>query len=111
MRREDIWAFLKNNSKELLEIGVNLNFEEIQFGDRYYNESGEECRFNIFGDEYSVGYTYITEDADDWGQAECHHVDWCRKNGEHSEPIELHNRLINYKSDIRDYKLNELLNK
>ncbi len=89
MRREDIWSFIKKNSKELIEIGINLKFEDIQFGDRYHNESGEECMFDIFGDEYSVGYSYITDDDDDWGQAECYHVDWCRKNGEHSEPIEL----------------------
>jgi len=109
MRREDIWSFIKKNSKELIEIGINLKFEDIQFGDRYHNESGEECMFDIFGDEYSVGYSYITDDDDDWGQAECYHVDWCRKNGEHSEPIELYNRLINYHSDIRDHKLKELL--
>lgn len=108
MNKESIWSFIKKNSKELEKV-IDIKFNEIHWGDRYYNETGEECRFELLGNQYNVGYIYTTEDDDNWGQAECYKSDWCRKNDQHSNPDELYEILINLKSELRDSKIQELL--
>jgi hypothetical protein len=53
---------------------------------------------------------YITEDDDDWAQAESYQVFICDKNEYNTEPDGIYELLLNYTMVIRDNKLNELLN-
>lgn len=81
---------------------------EICDGDRYNNEHGEDIRFSIQGVKYSIGYSYITEDDDDWAQAECYDVSWCRCNDKHMDPKDLYEIVENRKALERESKLKEL---
>lgn len=87
---------------------IQFKLREISEGDQYNNEQGAEYNFEILGIKYNVGYVYITEDRDDWAQAECYQVTWCRCENKHVNADEVYNLIENYKSAIRDNKLEEL---
>ena len=108
MTLDEIWEYVNSNKDELKKLGINFNKKEVNCGDRYYSEDGVSYFFKIFGDQYEVGYVYITEDDDDWAQAECYECKICRKNGNHFDPKELHDLLSNYKSKLREYKISEV---
>ena len=73
MDRDKLRAHIKK-----LVISGELNGKIIEICDS--EEQGEDIRFSIGNKKYSIGYSYITEDDDDWGQAECYEVSWCRYN-------------------------------
>lgn len=88
-----------------------LNKVEINDGDRYYNENGIDYIIDIPDIQFnlSIGYAYITEDDDDWAQAECYEVKWNRFNGDNisdEKAVELIESLIKI---IREQKLNLIL--
>ena len=89
---------------------IQFNLREIQEGDRYHNEHGAEYRFEIVGNKYNVGYVYITDDADDWAQAECYECNWCYCNDKPINPDEVYNLIENYKSVVRDSVIDDILN-
>ena len=104
-----------NNEKLFGYIGklknsdIQFTFKDISEGDRYNSEQGAEYLFQILDNKYSVGYVYITEDDDDWAQPECYQHDWCRCNGEDIKPEEVYKLIENYKSIVRDNKLESIL--
>jgi hypothetical protein len=100
---ETLYKLLKSNQDLVKEI------EEISYGDRWYNEQGESINFTISGKNYCVGYSYITEDAEDWGQAECNQVTWCREDNHNIKPIEVYNIVQHHKELEREWKLNQIL--
>lgn len=104
---DDLFSHLK----DLIKSGTKLKFEveDISYGDRYYNENGESINFKIAGEEYRVGYSYITEDGDEWAQAESHKVTWCDCDDKHVEPSKVLEIVDNWESLERDYVLNEVL--
>jgi len=108
MTLNDIWEYVNSNKEELSKQGIKFNKKEINYGDRYYQEDGVSYFFKVFGDQYEVGYVYITED-DDWAQAECHECKICRKNDKHFDPKDLYELLSNYKSNLRNFKLNHIV--
>ena len=87
---------------------IQFKYREISEGDQYNSEQGAEYLFEIAGNKYSVGYSYITEDDDDWAQAECYEVTWCYFNDKHIEVDEVYQLIENYKSIVRDIKLETL---
>jgi hypothetical protein len=87
---------------------IQFKFREISEGDQYNYEQGAEYNFEILGNKYSVGYIYRTEDNDDWAQAECYEINWCHCNDKHIEADEVYQLIENYKSVVRDNKLEEL---
>ena len=87
---------------------IQFKLREISEGDQYNNEQGAEYNFEILGIKYNVGYAYITEDHDDWAQAECYQVTWCRCENKHVNADEVYQLIENYKSAVRDNKLEEL---
>lgn len=97
--------------KDMIKSGSKLKFEveDISYGDNYYNEQGESINFIIAGKNYRVGYSYITEDADDWAQAECHQVDWCSCDDRHIEASKVLEIVDNWESIEREYKLNQII--
>ncbi len=109
MTLNDIWEYVNSNKEELSKQGIKFNKKEINYGDRYYQEDGVSYFFKVFGDQYEVGYVYITEDDDDWAQAECHECKICRKNDKHFDPKDLYELLSNYKSNLRNFKLNHIV--
>ncbi len=62
-------------------IAGELEGEIIEICDS--EERGEDIVFVIDDKKYSIGYSYITEDDDDWAQAECYEVSWCKCDGKH----------------------------
>ncbi len=96
--------FIKSNSNKL-----ELELENICCGDRYYNENGESINFTVAGKKYRVGYSYITEDDDDWGQAECYQVHWCDCDDRTINASEVLDVVKNFESIEREYKLNQLI--
>jgi hypothetical protein len=102
------WNELYKQLKSELKNELNVEVVDIAYGDRYYNEYGDELVFTIAGNEYRVGYSNITEDRDDWGQAESYSNEWCRCNDEHISPEKVIEIISNYKILERDFKLNKL---
>jgi hypothetical protein len=112
MNNDELFGYigkLKDHSIQfkLREIseGDEYNYEQ---GDEYNYEQGAEYHFQILGNKYNVGYVYITEDDDDWAQAECYENNWCLCNGEHIKSEEVYKIIENYKSVVRDKALNDL---
>jgi hypothetical protein len=93
---------------KLKDHDIQFKLREISEGDSYSSEQGAEYLFQILGNKYSVGYVYIIEDQDDWAQAESHESNWCYCNDEHINPDKVYKLIENYKSVVRDNKLNEL---
>ena len=96
-------------AEEGKEIGIDIDFESFAWGDEYHNESGEYFKINMFGSKYELGYNYITEDREDWAQAECHQTFWCTKDEKHIKCDELLELVKNFQQLNREYKLNRIL--
>jgi hypothetical protein len=97
------------SDEKLYEYIRGLKDSPIQFEHKPYGwDSGAEYLFEISGNKYSVGGSYIIEDADDWAQAESYEVTWCRCNDKDIDADEVHKLIKNYKSITRDRTLNEL---
>lgn len=94
----------------LIENGIKLEYEEIRYGDRYCGESGEQCLITLHGEEYCIGHSITTEDADDWAQAETYENSWCQNSKqEHIDPKIVYELIINYKQDKRNNVIDGLL--
>lgn len=105
MNTDKIRAYIR----KLVKDGeLNGEIVEINEGDRYNNEHGEDILFEIDDKKYSIGYSYITEDDDDWAQAECYDVSWCRCDGKHMDSKELYKIVENRKALERESKLKSL---
>lgn len=109
MTGEKLWTYINENKNILKSKGLNLLLDNFYHGDQYYNENGSQYIFKILEDTYKVGYMYITEDGDDWAQAESYQVFICDKNGYTIESNIVYELLLNYTMIVRDSKLNELL--
>jgi hypothetical protein len=108
MRIDKLWNLIKDNQEFYRSI-INVDYHRIEEGDMYYNENGEEFILTIEENIWRVGYMYITEDQEDWGQAEGYEVDWCRQN-EKEDSIEKLMLLLNdLKSFLRNSKIEEIL--
>jgi len=81
---------------------------EISEGDRYHYEQGEEITFMIAEKEYSIGYVYITDDDDDWAQAECYEINWTSEGDQNISPAEMMLAIESAKQEERDNKIREL---
>lgn len=81
---------------------------EINEGDRYHYEQGEEIHFKIAGKKYSIGYVYITEDEDDWGQAECYEIKWVREGDRNTSAEEMVVAIESATQAERDRKISKL---
>ena len=100
---------IRAHIRKLVKDGeLNGKIVEICEGDRYNSEQGEDILFEIDEKKYSIGYSYITEDDDDWAQAECYEVNWCRCNGKHMDSKELYEIVENRKVLERESKLKSL---
>ena len=104
MNSEKLFGYIRG----LKDSTIQFKIREICEGDEYNNEHGAEYRFKIAGNTYNVGYAYITEDRDDWAQAECYQVTWCRCEDKHVNADEVHQLIQNYKSVVRDKTLSDL---
>lgn len=109
MNNDEIYGYINKNFDKIKCLGIEIIKEENNWCDEYNSENGEEFIFRIFGDEYKVGYCYVTEDADDWAQAECYESKWCRKNDKHIKPEEVFNLIENFQQLNRDFKLKQIL--
>jgi len=108
MMTKELFGYLKS----LIKSGTSpfpIESIDISYGDRYYNEDGEDLRFEILGKKYSVGYSYITEDADDWAQAECHQVEWCDCDEKSIDKQIVYDLIQSYKSEVRDSMISEII--
>lgn len=107
---------IRTHIRKLVKDGeLNGKIVEICEGDRYNSEQGEDILFEIDEKKYSIGYSYIrhqcqngTEDDDDWAQAECYEVNWCRRNGKHMDSKELYEIVENRKVLERESKLKSI---
>ena len=100
---------IRAHIRKLVKDGeLNGKIVEICEGDRYNSEQGEDILFEIDEKKYSIGYSYITEDDDDWAQAECYELNWCRCNGKHMDSKELYEIVENRKVLERESKLKSL---
>ena len=108
MTVEKLWTYINQNFTILKSKGLNIEFDDFYNGDQYYNENGSQYIFKILEDTYKVGYMYITDDGDDWGQAESYQVFICDKNGYTTESNIVYELLLNYNMIVRDNKLDKL---
>ena len=110
-----LWNFLKNNVEYMNNCGIKFTFQDISWGNRYYNGYGELCILNLFNSVYQVGYEDVTQDDDNWAQAECNREDFCIKIvddiSSDVEPEFILSLLVNYKQKIREDNLSLILEK
>lgn len=104
MNNDKLFGYIRG----LKDSPIQFEYREICEGDDYNNEHGGEYTFEISGIKYNVGYAYITEDHDDWAQAECHKVTWCQSEDKHVKSDLVYNLIKNYKSIVRENLLNSL---
>ena len=105
MHRDKLQSHIRKLIKDGLLDGKIIDTSE---GDRYRNEQGENIKFKILNKKYSIGYAYVTEDDDDWGQAECYESSWCLCNNEYINPKELYEIVENRKAIERESKIKSL---
>jgi hypothetical protein len=105
VNNEKLYGYIRG----LKDSDIQFKHREISEGDEYNNDQGAEYKFEIAGNKYSVGYIYRTEDHDDWAQAECYEMNWCQCNDKHIEADEVHKLIENFKSIVRDNKLDDIL--
>lgn len=109
MNNDKLWGYINRNLNKIKSLGIEITKVEDNWGDEYHSESSSEFIFRIFGDEYKIGYSYVTEDGDDWAQAETYHSDWCVKNGKWINPVDIFNLIENYEQLNREFKLKKLI--
>lgn len=89
-------------------FGSDITKMEINEGDDYSSDHGEEFIISIDGTEYNVGYVYSTEDRDDWAQADCYHHEWCKVADIISvSPNDVFKKI---EIELRDRKIQNILN-
>jgi hypothetical protein len=96
---------IRDHIRKLIKSG-ELNGEIIEICDS--EERGEDIKFVIEDKKYSIGYAYITEDDDDWAQAECYEVSWCNCDDKHMDSKKLYEIVENRKLIERESKLKSL---
>ena len=105
MRIDPLLKIIKENKNHYKHLNIPIHYREIC----EEQEQGQEITFTILNKNYKVGYLYITEDQDDWAQAESYQVDWCQEN-EKEIPIQnLLDILLHTEQYLRDCKLQSLL--
>ncbi|CAG7579818.1 MAG: hypothetical protein SLAVMIC_00109 [uncultured marine phage] len=108
--REYIWInmeFLNSLSDKKFKIEE----KDVSFGDQSYNEYGFEYQITFpDGSEYAVGHVTITEDSEDWGQADSYDTDTMRNlNATKVTGFEIMTKLKNIDSLYRESRLNKIL--
>ena len=101
---KDTWEEAYAAAKKL----TGARKREISEGDRYHYEQGEEIAFKIAGKEYSIGYVYITDDADDWAQAECYEIKWTSEGDFNITPAEMMLAIESARQEERHRKISAL---
>ena len=96
---------IRAHIRKLVKDG-ELNGKIVEICDS--EERGEDIFFEIEDKKYSIGYSYITEDDDDWAQAECYEVNWCRCDGKHMDSKVLYVIVENRKALERELKLKSI---
>lgn len=81
----------------------------IDEGDRYYSGHGTDYIVELPDMTLNIGYMYITEDDDDWAQAESYEVKWNKLNGEDISDTDAFEILNSITSVAREQKLNSIL--
>lgn len=105
MRIDPLLKILKENKKHYKQLNIPIHYRQIC----EEQEQGQEITFTILNKNYKVGYLYITEDHDDWAQAESYQVDWCQENEKEIPTEKLITLLNNLQQYLRDNKLNNIL--
>lgn len=105
-RHSDVSVIVNHPDFETYFPGIIFEKEDIDWGDRYYNEHGIRYFVTIFDKKYDFGYSQTIEDNDNWAQAESSQSTWINCNNEHSTYREFANDLLNFKA-IRRNKIIE----
>jgi hypothetical protein len=107
MRIDPLLKIIKENKNSYEKLGIPVIYTDILEPEH----QGQEITLTILKNKYKIGYLYITEDHDDWAQAESYQVDWCQEN-EKEIPIQnLLDILLHTEQYLRDCKLQSLLEK
>ena len=111
---EDIYSFIYKNKESLQQEGISINSHSSDCGDHYYSESDYHYEVRLLNRTFHVGYVNVTEDADDWAQAEAYHYNYIHEiigdeEIQHKNGKELYHLLINFKSLKRDSILSKLI--
>ena len=110
-----IYSFIKKNKESLQQEGISINSHSNDWGDHYHSESDYHYEVRLLNRTFRVGYVNVTEDQEDWAQAEAYTYNYLHeiiddKEIQHKNGKELYHLLTNYKSLQRDSVLSKLLN-
>lgn len=106
---DKLYSYLKINKTQLQEKGLEIEFEDNSFGDYTYQEDSRGFSFKINNNIYRVCWIKVTEDQEDWAQAESHTYDVCEENEKHIEPSKVLYLLENFQAIKRNNIINEIL--
>ena len=112
---EKLLDFVIENKESLKESGILISKHEINYYGHNYSEYGEYFELTLLMRKFHIGYNFITEDSDDWAQAEGYQTHILHEVVEENKEIEietnkLHHLLVNYKSIKRNEQINKLIN-
>lgn len=107
--KSNLYSYLYKLNKEG-KAPFNMNSNDISYGDESYYEQNVTFEFKIGDNSYIVGWYSVTEDREDWAQAENYNGDIFIKNGKNVSQSEIFNDINNYIQIERETKLNKLIN-
>lgn len=84
-RFDDVFGLIRFIHKNKL---YPVKKRNIEYGDEYYSEYGVDYIIKIDGFNYSIGYCNVTEDGEDWAQAEGYINAWISKCDDNHNTIE-----------------------
>ena len=104
-----LFSYIKTHKYILEDKGRVIEYEDTNFGDFNYQEESRGFLFKIGKDNYRVCSVKVTEDNEDWGQAEAYTCDICEKNEQHIDPLDVLYLLENFQAIKRNNIINEIL--
>jgi hypothetical protein len=106
---ENLFGFIASNKDYLCSLGIKIKKRKINQGDDYYYVNGTEYKLKLLDDVVKIQQVYITEDGDDWAQAESYESGYLSFNGKSEKPNKVYDYIINFKSIKREKNIDELL--
>lgn len=107
---ERLMRFLFDNEKAITEMGISINHANFDHDiDEYESVHGNSFTFDLMGDLFEVGLITVTEDHQDWAQAESHTQHFCRCNNKNIKAIQVYDRIINYKKIKRQETIKNIM--
>lgn len=105
----NLLEFILLNEEYFSNLGIKLTKKSVNEGDNYFYVQGMRYKLELLDDTISIENVYITEDGDNWAQAEGYSSESLHLNGKSVKTNEVYDYLMNFKSIKRERNINKIL--